>query len=75
MFGCKEYNQPDFSIDHLVMSKWSPLMLLKEGACYDQCPIGKILLAFDPLHFVLQGQICLLLQVFLNFLLLHSSLL
>ena len=31
-------------------------MLLKEGACYDQCPIGKILLAFDPLHFVLQGQ-------------------
>ena len=31
------------------------------------------LLAFDLLHFVLQGQTCLLLQVFLDFLLLHSS--
>ena len=35
--------------------------------------LGKILLAFALLHFVLQGQICLLLQVFLDFLLLHSS--
>ena len=35
--------------------------------------LGKTLLAFDLLHFVLQGQICLLLQVFLDFLLLHSS--
>ena len=33
----------------------------------------KTLLAFALLHFVLQGQICLLLQVFLDFLLLHSS--
>ena len=31
------------------------------------------LLSFALLHFVLQGQICLLLLVFLNFLLLHSS--
>jgi len=31
------------------------------------------LLAFAPLHFVLQGQTCLLLQGFLDFLLLHSS--
>ena len=31
--------------------------------------LGKILLAFALLHFVLQGQICLLLQVFLDFLL------
>ena len=30
-------------------------------------------LAFDLLRFVLQGQICLLLQVSLDFLLLHSS--
>ena len=30
------------------------------------------MLAFALLHFVLQGQICLLLQVFLDFLLLHS---
>ena len=37
--------------------------------------LGKTLLVFDVLCFVLQGQICLLLQVFLDFLLLHSSLL
>ena len=35
--------------------------------------LGKTLLAFALLHFVFQGQICLLLQVFLDFLLLHSS--
>ena len=34
--------------------------------------LGKTLLAFALLHFVLQGQISLLLQVFLDFLLLHS---
>ena len=34
---------------------------------------GKTLLAFALLHSVLQGQIYLLLQVFLDFLLLHSS--
>ena len=33
----------------------------------------RILWAFALLHSVLQGQICLLLQVFLDFLLLHSS--
>ena len=35
--------------------------------------LGKTLLAFALLHSVLQDQICLLLQVFLDFLLLHSS--
>ena len=35
--------------------------------------LGGTLLASALLHFVLQGQICLLLQVFLNFLLLHSN--
>ena len=35
--------------------------------------LGKTLLAFVLLHSVLQGQICLLLQVSLDFLLLHSS--
>ena len=35
--------------------------------------LGKILLAFALLHFVLQGQTYLLLQVSLDFLLLHSS--
>ena len=37
------------------------------------CSLDKTLLSFALLHFVLQGQICLLLQVFLDFLLLHSS--
>ena len=37
------------------------------------CSLGKILLGFSLVHSVLQGQICLLLQVFLDFLLLHSS--
>ena len=36
--------------------------------------LGKTLLAFALLHSILQGQICLLLQVFLDFLLLHSKL-
>ena len=31
------------------------------------CSLGKTLLAFALLHFVLQGQICLLLQVSLDF--------
>ena len=35
--------------------------------------LGKILLAFALLHFILQGLSCLLLQVSLDFLLLHSS--
>ena len=35
--------------------------------------LGRTLLAFALLHFVLQGQTCLLLQVFLDFLLLYSS--
>ena len=38
LFGCKEYNQSDFVIDHLVVShvESSPV-LLKEGVCYDRC--------------------------------------
>ena len=48
-------------------------MLLEEGVCYDQCILLAKLLAFDLLHSVLQGQICLLFQVSLDFLLLHFS--
>ena len=45
-------------------------MLLEKGLCYDQCLLlAKLLLAFALLHFVLQGQTCLLLQVSLDFLL------
>ena len=46
-------------------------MLLEEGVCYDKCVL--LALAFALLHSVLQGQICLLLQVFLDFLFLESS--
>ena len=49
------------------------LVLLEEGVCYDQCVLLAKLLAFDLLHFVPQGQICLLFQVSLDFLLLHSG--
>ena len=46
-------------------------MLSEESVCYDQSSLS--LLAFALFHSVLQGQICLLLQVFLDFLLLHSN--
>ena len=58
---------------------WCPcvescLVLLEEGVCYDQCVLlAKLYLAFALLHSVLQGRICLLLQVFFDFLLLHFS--
>ena len=47
-------------------------MLLEEAVCDDQCVLlAKLLFAFALLHSVLQGQICLLLQLFLDFLLLY----
>ena len=39
----------------------------------EEAEVGRTLLAFALLHSIFQGQICLLLQVFLDFLLLHSS--
>ena len=38
IIDCKEYNQFDLGIDHLVMSmfEWS-LVLLEEGIFYDHC--------------------------------------
>ena len=47
----------------------SSLVFLEEGVHYPVCSLGKTLLAFDPLCFVLQGQLCMLLQVSLDFLL------
>ena len=40
------------------------LRLLEEGVCYDQRgkTLGKTLLAFALIHFVLEGQTCLLRQ-------------
>ena len=57
---------------------WCPyvelsLVLLEEGVCYDQCIHLSKLLAFGLLHFILQGQTCLLLQVPFDFLLLYSN--
>ena len=65
----------------LVLTIWwcpfveSSPIFLEEGVCY-LWPVhflGKALLAFSLLRFILQGQTCLLLKVFLDFLLLHSS--
>ena len=50
-------------------------MLLEEGVGYDHYIRLAKLLAFALLHFVLQGQTSLLLQVSLDFLFLHSILL
>ena len=52
----------------ILTIRWRPcvessFVLLGEGVCYDQCILLAKLLAFALLHFVLQGQICLLLQV------------
>ena len=48
-------------------------MLLEKGVYYDQCVLLRKLLAFALLHFVLQGQNCLLLQISLDFLVLHFN--
>ena len=45
----------------------------RECLLWPESSLGKTLLAFALLYFVLQGQICLLLQVSLDFLFLHSS--
>ena len=75
VLGCKKYNQSDFGVDHLVMSKCRVFSCVVGRQCllWPVRSLGRTLLAFALLHSVLQGQICLLLQVFLNFLLLHSS--
>ena len=75
IFGCKEYHQSDFGIDHLVMSLCRVFSCVVGRGCllWSMHSLGKTLLAFVLLHFVLWGQICLLFQVSLDFLLLHSS--
>ena len=61
---CKEYNQSDFGIDHLVMPICRVFSCVVGRRCLLR-PVrflGKILLAFALLYFVLKGQICLILQ-------------
>ena len=71
----QKYNQFDFDIDHWMMSMCSIFSCIVELGCllWPVCSLGKTLLAFALLHSVLQGQICLFIQVSLDFLLLHSS--
>ena len=76
IFSCKEYNQFEFGIDHLVTFMCTVFSCVVGRGDMLLWPIhshGKTLLAFALLHFVFQGQTCLLLQVSLDFLLLHSS--
>ena len=64
-----------FDIDHLVMFMCRVLSCIVGRGCllWPVCSLHKTLLTFALLHFVLQGQTCILLQVSLDFLLLHSS--
>ena len=75
IFGCKEHNQSVLGIDHLVMSMCRVVSCVFGRGCllWPVCSLDKTLLAFALLHFVLQGQTCLLLQVSLDFILLHSN--
>ena len=66
------------SLIYLLTIWWCPcvessLVLLEKSVCYSWCILLTKSLVFALLHFVLQGQTCLLLQVSLDFLLLHSS--
>ena len=63
----------DFGIDHLVMSMCRVFSYVVGRRCllWPVCSLGRTLLASALLHSVLQGQTCLLLQVSLDFLLLH----
>ena len=65
IFGCKKYNQSVFGIDHLVVSMCRVISCVVGRGCllWPVPSLGKTLLAFALLHFVLQGQTCLLLQV------------
>ena len=64
IFGCKEYNLFDFSIDHLVMSicRVTFRVVGRGYFLWSVCSLDKTLLAFAWLHFVFQGQRYLLFQ-------------
>ena len=58
---CKEYYQSDFGIDYLVMSMCGLFScdIWRGWLLWPVCSLGKTLLAFALLRFVLQDQICL----------------
>ena len=66
----KKYSPSDFGIDYLVMSmcRVFSCVVWRGFLLWPVCFLFKTLLAFALLHFVLQGQTCLLLQVSLEFL-------
>ena len=65
----------DFGTDHLVMSICGVFSCVvgRGYLLWAVCSLGKTLVACALLHSVPRGQFCLLLQVSLDFLLLHSS--
>ena len=65
----------DFSADHPVMALCRVFSCVVGIECslWPVHSLGKTLFALAFLRFLLQGQICLLLQVFLDFLLLHLT--
>ena len=74
IFSCKEYYQPDFSVDCLVMSMCTIIFHVVGKGCFLWLAgyLDQTFLAFALLRFIFQGRSCLLLQVSLHFLLLHS---
>ena len=58
IFDCKEYNQSDFYIDHLVMSMCRVFCCVVGRGCllWSVRSLGKTLLAFALLPFILQGK-------------------
>ena len=65
----------NIGVGHLVMAMCKGFSCVAGRGCllWPVCSLGKILIAFALLHSVLQGHIYLLLQVFLDFLLLLQS--
>ena len=67
IYAWKEYNESDFGVDHLVMPMCRVFSCVVGRECllWPVHSLGKTLLTFTLLHSAFQGQVCLLLQVFL----------
>ena len=73
-FGCKGHNQSDFGVDHMVMPMCRVISWVvgKGSFLWPACTLKETLLSCALLHSVLQSQMCLLLQLSLDFWLFHS---
>ena len=69
------HNPSDFGIDHLVMFTWRVISCVVGKECWlsPVHSLGKTVLVSSLGHLALHSQTCLLLQVSLDFLLLHSN--